>query len=502
MMAFMGTDRAVAAEDDNNRDTSVVQVHIPHTLTKPEGYEHREALFGIPPYGGSINQMVYLADSDLCDTNVNKRGGYPERPLDDNGKMKPWQTPYILMVERGGCTFVQKARNAQRSGAAAVIIADDTCLCAFGDVCTSDAGVDCEPREPVMADDGSGSDITIPSMLLFKQDADVIKGELKSNHNVQLEMKWSLPNPNNKVEYSLWSTPTDMISKDFLSTFGETALAFSDRAVFQPHMYIYDGILSNCQGPDGQNECYNLCTNNGRYCATDPDNNLDEGISGADVILESLRRICIWQKYGLDNGIGEEWWLYSELFIEKCDSEESFKDEKCIQEVYGLSGIDGKAIESCIADSGGIEGNVANTLLDSELAAKQSSGVVIIPAVFVNGAVLRGSLSFKTVFSAVCAGFHEGTLPSICQKCSTCPEEFQCTIDGYCKSQRSGVSHELFIGTMVGMALFFALVLLLQYRRSKLQIRQQVRGIIAEYMPLDEDHKDNDEWDEKDTQIT
>jgi len=51
------------------------------------------------------------------------------------------------------------------------------------------------------------------------------------------------------------------------------------------------------------------------------------------------------------------------------------------------------------------------------------------------------------------------------------------------------------------MALLFALVLLVQYRRSKLQIRQQVRGIIAEYMPLDEEHKDVD-WDEKDTQIT
>ena len=33
-------------------------------------------------------------------------------------------------------------------------------------------------------------------------------------------------------------------------------------------------------GLDGQNQCYNLCTNNGRYCATDPDDDLDSGISG------------------------------------------------------------------------------------------------------------------------------------------------------------------------------------------------------------------------------
>jgi uncharacterized Fe-S cluster protein YjdI len=82
------------------------------------------------------------------------------------------------MVDRGGCTFVQKVRNAQHSGAAAVVIADNTCLCKFEKICTSGQGEVCEKREPIMADDGSGDDITIPSMLLFKQDADPIKSAL------------------------------------------------------------------------------------------------------------------------------------------------------------------------------------------------------------------------------------------------------------------------------------------------------------------------------------
>ncbi len=237
------------------------------------------------------------------------------------------------------------------------------------------------------------------------------------------------------------------------------------------------------------------------YCATDPDNDLDEGISGADVIKESLRRICIWKSYGLKDGIGEQWWLYSELFIEKCDNAVSFMDESCVQDIYKLAGIDASLIESCMEDSGGLQGNQKNKLLEEELTAKVQSGVVIIPAVFVNGAVIRGALSFKTVFSAVCAGFHEGTAPSVCQKCISCPEQFQCTLDGYCASQSSGVSHAVFIGTMVGMSVLFAVVLLIQYRRSKRQIRQQVRGIIAEYMPLDVELKESD-WEEKDTQIT
>merc|ERR1712071_185512 len=47
---------------------------------------------------------------------------------------------------------------------------------------------------------------------------------------------------------------------------------------------IYDGIKSGCMGKDGVNQCYSLCSKNRRYCATDPDDDLDKGISGADIV--------------------------------------------------------------------------------------------------------------------------------------------------------------------------------------------------------------------------
>jgi hypothetical protein len=62
----------------------------------------------VPPYGGSIAQNVFYADSDLCDPNVDRRKGYPIRAKDSKGLMESWPSPYILMVDRGGCTFVQK----------------------------------------------------------------------------------------------------------------------------------------------------------------------------------------------------------------------------------------------------------------------------------------------------------------------------------------------------------------------------------------------------------
>jgi hypothetical protein len=89
-----------------------ISIQIPHSLFKEAGYDHREALFGMPAYGGAIAQNVYYAQSDLCDANVDTSIGVPARDIDPaTKKMLPWPSPYILMVDRGGCTFVKKVRN-------------------------------------------------------------------------------------------------------------------------------------------------------------------------------------------------------------------------------------------------------------------------------------------------------------------------------------------------------------------------------------------------------
>lgn len=485
--AFLAS-KALLGVDATESVSSRLQVHIPKSLFRQEGYDHREALFGIPPYGGSITQNVYYADSELCDSSVDTHTGYPIRPEDEFGVMAPWPSPYILMVDRGGCTFVTKVRNAQRSGAAGVIIADNSCLCTAGDQCFSEPGVDCEQREPIMADDGSGSDITIPAFLMFKQDADILKAELRSNTMVQLEMAWSLPSPDDRVEYDLWTMPTDLVSRDFLRTFKDASVALGDRAYFTPHMYIYDGIKSNCHGMDGENQCYNLCTNAGRYCATDPDNDLDKGISGADVVVESLRRICIWQHYGQENGVGQEWWDYVNEFMMHCDTPELFSDNSCINDVMSHVGISPDIINQCMDDSGGVDDDEDNTLLNAELLAKENVGVVILPATYVNRAAIRGALELPTMFRAICAGYAAGTEPDICLTCIPCADQKSCLSNGKCHGAASAdsVSQTSFVGSLLGLSTFFGLIIFIQYTRTQRKIRDQVRGIVAEYMPLDE----------------
>lgn len=79
-----------------------------------------------------------------------------------------------------------------------------------------------------MADDGSGSDISIPSMLMY--------------HTVRMEMSWALPTPNTVAEYDIFTTPTDTVSRSLIESFEIAAEALGQHAKFSPHMYIYDGM--------------------------------------------------------------------------------------------------------------------------------------------------------------------------------------------------------------------------------------------------------------------
>jgi PA domain len=379
-----------------------------------------------------MTQYVYYANSDLCNFNVDTRGGYPERDTDKNGKMKQWQSPYILLVDRGGCTFVQKVRNAQRAGAAGVVIADITCLC-YDDECTANNGGACETIEPIMADDGSGADVSIPSFLMLKRDADVIKAELTSNRPVQIEIAWSLPSsPNDSVDYELWTVPADVYSREFLMNFKAVAEALGTRAYFTPHMYIYDGVRVGCRGNDGQNYCFHLCTNHGRYCANDAVHERDHVTSGADIVQESLRRFCIWKLYGAQDGVGSVWWDYVVEFMDRCSSADNFTNNDCIMDVYKRANVNGKRIQRCMQLSGGLQNDSANAFLDMEIAAQAQRGVVIVPTVFVNSAVVSRALTVSNVFTAICARYNQETFPRICSKCANCYNVVNCIKKGRC----------------------------------------------------------------------
>ena len=60
--------------------------------------------------------------------------------------------------------------------------------------------------------------------------------------------------------------------------------------------------------------------NEGRYCSPNPDQTISPGKTGADVVTENLRQICIFQQANstVATDFGIRYWNYVNLFHTKC----------------------------------------------------------------------------------------------------------------------------------------------------------------------------------------
>ena len=363
--------------------------------------------------------------------------------------------------------------------------------------------------EPVMADDGSAGDVTIPSMLLYKPDADELREEFKKdNAYMKIEMTWNVPSPDTRVEYDLWTIPYETVSMDFQKGWKNIADKLGDRVRFKPHQYIFDGNGSSLQCKLFPERCESLCTNNNRYCANDPDGFRTSGISGADVVRESLRRICVWKDYGEVDGIGLSYWDYVTEFNNRCfaihDDDfklENFFSQDCINDVYEKANIDGNMIEKCMADSGGTDDSkdTINNLLEKELAEQKVFATSVLPLMDVNNIALRGRFDSSTIFNAICAGFLAGSEPDICKPCAGCVEIEDCIVNEFCSQESVGVGSNYYKGaasasgvssTTFGLTILFifgvfAGVGYLHWKKTQNHMKDQVKAILAEYMPLE-----------------
>jgi len=84
-----------------------------------------------------------------------------------------------------------------------------------------------------MVDGGSGGDIDIPAFLISKHDANVIKSAMMNDgQSVQVSMSWILPSPDERVEYELWTVPSEHVSKEFQLSWKDVARFFGKHVYF------------------------------------------------------------------------------------------------------------------------------------------------------------------------------------------------------------------------------------------------------------------------------
>ena len=142
--------------------------------------------FGQIPYGYNLVGSLYydnvaLTNNDVslgCDNSftlgmrLNVTADIDESP--------------IILLDRGDCSFVNKVTNAENYGAQAVLVVNN-----------DNEDVD----ELVMADDGNGKYVNIPSELISQSDGQKLKKFMKENPGVEVSIEIDFEIVSLKINY-------------------------------------------------------------------------------------------------------------------------------------------------------------------------------------------------------------------------------------------------------------------------------------------------------------
>ena len=119
----------------------------------------------------------------------------------------------------------------------------------------------------IMSDDGTGSGIRIPAMIISKKDGEILKNFLTSQskdliEKAALTAEFIMENPDNTVEWQFFYTSQNDKSLDFLRNFRDYYEKFNKEDVdFTPRIVTW--ACPNCDSDFKKKEC----VSDGKYCA-------------------------------------------------------------------------------------------------------------------------------------------------------------------------------------------------------------------------------------------
>ncbi|KAK1324378.1 Vacuolar-sorting receptor 6 [Acorus calamus] len=364
------------------------------TVLSPENFRSRHDAaignFGIPEYGASMTGVVVYPEksSTGCEDFGERFRSLSSRPV-------------VLLLDRGDCYFALKAWHGQKAGAAAVLVADniDEPLITMG-----------TPHES--SDEGGYIErIKIPSALVNRAFGETLKKALrKASEEVVVKLDWSdsMPNPDERVEYELWTNSNDECGLrcdeqiDFVKNFKGHAqiLERGGYTQFRPHYITWfcPTIFIKSR------QCRSQCINNGRYCAPDPEQNFHEGYEGKDVVIENLRQLCV-HKVANESNRSWVWWDFVTDFHIRCSMKEKKYSRECAESVVKSLGLPLEKIKDCMGD---LDADVENSVLKAEQELQVSS------CLFFPYRGLQWILDRTAILKAICAGFKAASDPAIC----------------------------------------------------------------------------------------
>jgi len=124
-----------------------------------------------------------------------------------NDKTETFPTK-IILARRGQCTFVNKVRNAERAGASLLVVVDSRVE---------------NITNVIMGDDGTGTGIRIPAMLIGKTDGEILIEFAKQKLGATLSAEFAVKEKSNTADVEIWYSSNNQRSMDFVKEFDRYA---------------------------------------------------------------------------------------------------------------------------------------------------------------------------------------------------------------------------------------------------------------------------------------
>ena len=263
-------------------------------------------------------------------------------------------------------------------------------------------------EKAVMGDDGTGTGIRVPSMLIGKTDGDKLKEFAKKQGNGTLSAEFNMPNIEEKVHVELWYSSNNVLALDFLKEFDKYRHELKDRIEFEPRFVTW--ACDFCADEYKQEECFG----NGKYCAPNHERSSYSNVYGRDIISEDLRQACLHEMLK-KQGQEQLWWDYIKYVHQECFDNIS---GQCSKLGHQEINVKYDTTLSCVSQSFNTTQTkqyLNDNIILAENAAKwKEYGTSFWPSVTIDNLTFRGDLTPENIMEAVCASL--ANKPDICFK--------------------------------------------------------------------------------------
>ena len=308
----------------------------------------------------------------------------------------------VVLVDRGSCSFPKMAKEVEKIGGDMILIVNNAPGSVLGYKVTND--------------DGRGNEVSIPVAMVSYNDGKAIMDYI-INHpkeNVYLNIEIGL-NQRNKVKFELFTNILSLETFKFLSEF-QSYFNLLDKYIDMSIYYLtpqLEGLLQSQKNKD--------CLKDGLFCQKNTNININNEITGVDLIYESLYHQCMFKrtKKTYFNLISKynDICLNHEKFSNFCGLEFFNADMReiildCVFNSFGNSDYEKKWEKpSEIKSKLDLVKTNTNTILVNNRLKEKQYNVNSYPDIYINDIKYDQRFSSMYVFDAICQAFNPKPQP-------------------------------------------------------------------------------------------